>query len=172
MAVTAPWLLAPVGSDTAQITAIVWTKLCFQMSLVGAPFHRNICCRSQEGSCRILSRFEFSAQLAPTAGHTCLCSCTTDLETRRYPQEMPGLVLLTASPAWICPVQIATPPAKGSKCALAAAPTTLPSGKLSSFFNRLGWSCLHLHLFSILRWEPETGTELGCAPWLQRGLSC
>lgn len=39
-----------VGSDTAQITAIIWTKLCFQMSLVGASFHRNICCRSQEGS--------------------------------------------------------------------------------------------------------------------------
>lgn len=105
--------------------------------LGGCLFPQKYLLQVSRGFCGILSGFEFSAQLASAAGHTCLCPCTTDRETRRYPQEMPGLVLLAASPARICPVQIATPLDKGSKCALAAAPSALPSRKLSSFLT--GW---------------------------------
>lgn len=34
--------------------------------------------------------------------------CTAGPERRKHPQELPGLVLLTASPAWVWPAQVAT----------------------------------------------------------------
>lgn len=117
----------------------VWTQLCFQMSLVGTSWHRNICCRSPEGSAGSFQGLVSHHSWVPLQD-TCLCPCTTDLVKRKCPQERPGLVLLTAFPAWICPVQVKTladiPMDQGSKCPLAAAPSALLSGKL--LFYRLG----------------------------------
>lgn len=171
VAVPAPWLLAPGGlcgqQTQAQLRSEQSLGQSFYMSLVGGSFHRSIFCRYQEGSVGSFQDLVSQHSWLPLQD-TCLCPCTTDLETRKFPQEMPGPVLLTAPPAWICPVQVAAPAGipsgsgEGISFGRAPAPCSQICQQLP--FHQAG---LELPPCSILGGGcSETGTDSCLQPWL------
>lgn len=144
------------------------------MSLVGASFHRNICCKSRDSSVGSFQDLVSQHSWLPLQD-TCLCPCTTDPETRKYPQELPGVS------------------------------HSIPSMDLSCSGSNTCWHSLWIRRVNVLWQQPPVpcskencqlpfqevrvelpapapllppqvgvglGQGLSCATWLQRGHSC